>query len=65
MTDLLLRILYGAIVISSGFLIGSMSRLAVREFRRVGAHDGLRSIYFWLAANLALTSGPTDPASWG
>lgn len=56
MTDLVLRLLYGAIVISSGFLIGSMSRLATREMRRIGVHDGLRSVYFWLAANLAVSS---------
>lgn len=56
MTEHLLRFLYGAIVISSGFLVGSMGRLAIRELRRVGWHAAVRSVYFWLAANLALSS---------
>lgn len=56
MTDLLLRLLYGAIVIASGFLIGSMTRLALREMQKIGLKAGVRSIYFWLAANLAMSS---------
>lgn len=56
MTDILLRLIYGGIVISSGFLICSMGRLAAREFSHIGGYAALRSIYFWLAANLAMTS---------
>lgn len=54
MTELLLRFLYGAIVIASGFLIGSMSRLAIRELRSVGGHAAVRSTYFWLSTNTAV-----------
>lgn len=56
MTDFALRWLYGAIVISSGFLVGSMSRLALRELRAIGLYEGIRSIYVWLAANMACES---------
>lgn len=56
MSPFLLRWLYGAIVISSGFLVGSMSRLALREMVKIGLHEGVRSIYVWLAANMACES---------
>jgi hypothetical protein len=53
-TALALLLLYGAIVISSAFLIGSMGRLAAKELGRVGGRAAVRSIYFWLALNLAV-----------
>lgn len=56
MTDLLLRLIYGGIVIASGFLICSMARLAGREYSRIGGYEAIRSIYFWLALNLAISS---------
>jgi hypothetical protein len=52
MTGTILLWLYGGIVIASCFLIGSMGRLAAKEFAAVGPFRALRSTYFWLAANL-------------
>lgn len=53
MTELILRFLYGAIVSSSGFLIGSMWRLALREFNALGVQLAMRSVYFWLSFSCA------------
>lgn len=49
MTDFLLRFFYGGIIISGGFLVGSMGRLALREARTIGIRAAGSSVYFWLA----------------
>jgi hypothetical protein len=52
MTETLLLMLYGGIVIASGFLVGSSGRLALVELVREGPRKALRSTFFWIAANL-------------
>lgn len=53
MTEDIILLLYGAIVIASAFLIGSMSKLAVKEFHTAGPLNAIGSTYFWLAAGHA------------
>lgn len=48
-TEMLLRFLYGAIVITAGFLIGSMFRLLRKEVREIGLLASLNSIYSAIA----------------
>jgi hypothetical protein len=55
-TETLLLLLYGAIVIASAFVIGSMSFMAFRESTAEGPFRTLQSTYFWLAACVALAS---------
>lgn len=56
MTEHLLFFLYGAIIVSNGFLIGSMTRLSIRHLREHGVKKSFNSTYFWLAVNLSGTS---------
>jgi hypothetical protein len=54
MTEKLLLMLYGAIVIASGFLIVSTAILAFKEYLRLGATAAARSTYFWFAVNVCV-----------
>lgn len=57
MTEPVLLFLYGAIVIASAFMIGSMVHLAIKEFHAQGPVNSARSTYFWLAIVAALDAG--------
>lgn len=51
--DLVLRLLYGGIIIAGFFLVGAMLYLTVKELLRIGWRAAVRSLYFWLVMLIA------------